>query len=266
MCWARIDTSEEKQWWTLEKGKNPGSCLIRSNACTSAASYLNDFEGVYRDRNLVHMWQMVKERQYWLDWYLMPADASFRPVEAAAPKAEAASSGKDAEQKAADLDAREAALSDKEQGLGKQEAALKKREQNLAKQEAALQQQQSGDEVAPAQVDDNDDGTGQSASQLELLKLENENLKLQLKVQELEEQLKKSQAKPEAGKAPRRITSSHGGANGTSKKEPVTYECGHIAYPPPRKLRRNVVGMLYEGLDQPFELSARQKATMARHR
>lgn len=46
----------EKQWWTLEKGKNPGSCLIRSNACTAGASYLNDFEGRYQDRNYVHMW------------------------------------------------------------------------------------------------------------------------------------------------------------------------------------------------------------------
>lgn len=46
----------EKQWWILEKGKNPGSCLIRSKACTTGNSYLNDFNGRYQDRNYVHMW------------------------------------------------------------------------------------------------------------------------------------------------------------------------------------------------------------------
>jgi hypothetical protein len=55
--WGKIGVGE-KQWWTLEKGSTPGSCLIRSNACTSGASYLNDFQGRYQDSNYVHMWQM----------------------------------------------------------------------------------------------------------------------------------------------------------------------------------------------------------------
>lgn len=55
--WATIGMGE-KQWWTLERGQTPGSCLIRSPLCTAAASYLNDFQGKYQDRNYVHMWQM----------------------------------------------------------------------------------------------------------------------------------------------------------------------------------------------------------------
>jgi hypothetical protein len=57
ICWGKIGVGE-KQWWTLEKGNTPGSCLIRSNAATSAPSYLNDFQGKYQDNNYVHMWQM----------------------------------------------------------------------------------------------------------------------------------------------------------------------------------------------------------------
>ncbi len=55
--WGKIGVGE-KQWWTLEQGKTPGSCAIRSNACTSGKSYLNDFQGKYQDNNYVHMWQM----------------------------------------------------------------------------------------------------------------------------------------------------------------------------------------------------------------
>ena len=55
--WGKIGVGE-KQWWTLEQGRTPGSCSIRSNACTSGASYLNDFQGNYQDSNYVHMWQM----------------------------------------------------------------------------------------------------------------------------------------------------------------------------------------------------------------
>ena len=56
--WGKIGMGSEKQWWTLEKGRTPGSCAIRSQACTVGASYLNDFQGKYQDRNYVHMWQM----------------------------------------------------------------------------------------------------------------------------------------------------------------------------------------------------------------
>jgi len=60
---ARIAMKDEKQEWTIEKGRFPRSCAIRSNACTVGASYLNDFEGVYRDNNYVHMWYMnVRKR------------------------------------------------------------------------------------------------------------------------------------------------------------------------------------------------------------
>lgn len=299
---ARIGMGE-KQWWTLEKGRNPGSCLIRSNACTIGGSYLNDFEGVYRDRNLVHMWQYVAHLQFWLDWYFLPTDASFHPKGITAAKEAAEPADGDLAKKTKDLEAKQAALDKKEKDLAQREAAvqkekaskstgtpaqkddgsaareasLKKREQELARQEEDLKKRmasmESTQQTLPAtgpngeQADGVPDGRGPDDNQLAILKAENENLKLKLRIQELEEQLR-STSKP-ARKPP--VKTSRGGppsntsTNGLGKKDPVVYECGHVAYPPPRKLRRHVVGMLYEGLDQPFELSERQKATLARH-
>ncbi|KAK5166733.1 uncharacterized protein LTR77_008277 [Saxophila tyrrhenica] len=163
--WGRIGVGE-KQWWTLEGSPTPKSCLIRSNACTSGASYLNDFEGVYRDNNYVHMWQMVKAREYWLAWWIVDAEssASFNPVlESGQAAAAAADSGKlEAREKTVaekeeelkklenqrkkDIEQREAALKKNEQELTNQQATLKRREQELAKQQAA--QNKGGSEPA----------------------------------------------------------------------------------------------------------------------
>lgn len=65
VCWGRVGLAEEKQWWLMEKGKAPGSCLLKSLAYPSSAtpSYLNDFNGQYVDKNYVHMWQMVVSRK-----------------------------------------------------------------------------------------------------------------------------------------------------------------------------------------------------------
>ena len=62
--WAKIGMQEEKQLWTLEKGRFPRSCFIRSSACTAGASYLNDFNGEYKDNHYVHMWQMDVRQEF----------------------------------------------------------------------------------------------------------------------------------------------------------------------------------------------------------
>lgn len=116
--WGRIGMGDEKQWWTLEQGRTPGSCLIRSNVCTIGASYLNDFQGKYQDNNYVHMWQMVESLEFWLEWYFRDASgSSFGPQ----PE-RAVGAGSD------DLEAREAALAQKAKDLERREAALKNKQ------------------------------------------------------------------------------------------------------------------------------------------
>lgn len=242
--------------------------------------------------------QLETARQFWLDWFIMPTDVTFHPEGTSAASGSNQLDGSDLAQKSEDLAAKETALKKREKELAEQEAAmkkgsvnnaasgggdvgakeaaLKKREEELAKKEAELRERlKYNNAAAQDREEDNDSGTkstlgdeSQSAGQLELLKAENENLKLKLRIQELEGQLKDSRkpsskedtCKPARPKAP---SSVNPGSLG--KKDPVVYECGHIAYPPPRKLRRHVVGMLYEGLDHPFELSPRQKTTLAKH-
>ncbi|KAK4555140.1 hypothetical protein LTR86_007906 [Recurvomyces mirabilis] len=255
----------EKQWWTLERGNIPGSCAIRSNVCSVGKSYLNDYEGVYRDNNLVHMWQWVPHLEFWLTWYLIDSDnaANFNPIGEVAGKSatDAAASEKKAsevEQKAKDLEAKEAALKKKTDELEKkakaaeaQVADVKRREEAVAQREAASSKsskepQAAKKENSPApksspQKDNNEDKhtIAMLRGEIERLKLRNENgdLKLQLRNKDLEVQLEKAQRAAFTGsRAPR-------------PSKAIMYGCGHKAYPPPRKIERRIVGIMYEGLE-----------------
>ncbi|KAK5729368.1 hypothetical protein LTR17_011998 [Elasticomyces elasticus] len=341
----------EKQLWTLEQGRNPGSCLIRSNACEIGKSYLNDFQGLYRDNNKVHMWQMEKSLQFWLDWYLLDANnAPFNPIEASSGTgdlearekklAEREEQVKDAEQKSGalaeqqELQEREDAIKKREveaakreeesqakasepksevvqkndnssevdqrfKDLEKKEVEVKKREEQVAKQEEELKRrasQSSSGEQAKANGDDQQKaadlekreasvnkrerdaakkedelrkraselekakksqsqpqaargepsaGTAASKHAIELLKAENErlvlkgendSLKLQMKVKDLEHELEKTK---------------HAAADKSIMRpsKAINYGCGHKAYPPPRKIEKRIVGIMYEGLE-----------------
>ncbi|KAK3070981.1 hypothetical protein LTR53_009490 [Teratosphaeriaceae sp. CCFEE 6253] len=142
VSWARIGVGAERQWWTLERGATPGSCLIRSNACTAGQSYLNDFEGKYQDRNYVHMWQMEKTLEFWLNWYIVDADnAPFNPVDGAAEQSSKAL--EEREKSLAERAERVKDAEEKSQAVAKREAAAKKREDEVARQEKALQSREA---------------------------------------------------------------------------------------------------------------------------
>lgn len=207
---------------------------------------------------------MDQNRQFWLDWYLLPTDAPFNPSETSGFTTSEEPANDASQQKNAELDAREAELLEKERDLAKREAKLAEQTSDAN----APVQNRTADEDPQRPDNKAADEGSQSASRIELLKAENENLKLNLKIQELEEQLKNARKSQADGNARERTNGnaiSHSPPNNRGKGQPVVYECGHVAYPPPRKLRYHVVGMLYEGLDEPFELSGRQKATLARH-
>lgn len=207
--WGRIGMGE-KQWWTLEKGHTPGSWLIRSPECKAGASYLNDFQGKYQDRNYVHMWQMNVGRTvliwygigadvfmqepliFWLEWYFV--DANRPPFNPAKEGGEKSSQVHGVQQpsngiaQTKDLEQREAALKKREQqlkDLEQREAALRKKEQDLKKKEQELKKL-SQQPATPAN-------------------------------------------KPQI--------------NGVAPAK----DCGHKVYSPPRKLNRKIVGYLYEG-------------------
>ncbi|KAK3075371.1 hypothetical protein LTR53_001376 [Teratosphaeriaceae sp. CCFEE 6253] len=139
---ARIGVGAERQWWTLERGATPGSCLIRSNACTAGQSYLNDFQGKYQDKNYVHMWQMEKSLEFWLNWYLVDADsASFNPVDGAA--GQDSSELEKREKTLAEREERVKAAEGKSKAVAKREAAAKRREDEVARKERDLRSREA---------------------------------------------------------------------------------------------------------------------------
>lgn len=329
--WANVGVGE-KQWWTLSKGKNPGSCLIRSNACTIGNSYLNDFNGEYHDRNRVHMWCMwvsarfeiqlsekwwltlwIQEHvQFWLDWYLQPVDSTFNPGGVKGSAQEKALAEKEQQmnereqQRAKELDEKDALLREREQKLADQEEVLKQKEQQSVKSDQAKPSTGSTN-TKPATKSKDAGDARKSDRDLDLIKAQNDRLKLQLKVHELEEQLaearqpasKKDASIPIKGTTPpakpkqvngtkplreptaKPVTSANTskplskpspakvhseGTNGaaTSAGGPVAFQCGHVVYPPPRKIKRRLIGLMYEGLDKPRTFPARQRAAMAK--
>ncbi|KAK4957897.1 hypothetical protein LTR10_004320 [Elasticomyces elasticus] len=179
----------EKQLWTLEQGRNPGSCLIRSNACEIGNSYLNDYRGLYQDNNKVHMWQMEKPNQFWLDWYLVDVnDAPFNPIEA--------SSGK------ADLEAREKKLAEREEkvkdaeqksdALAQREASVKKTEDEVAKQKDDLQTREQATKKSEEETAKQQEDLEKRAESAK--KGEDDNAKKQEELQKREDAIKKREA------------------------------------------------------------------------
>jgi chromosome segregation ATPase len=141
----------------------------------------------------------------------------------------------------------------KEAVLNKQKEQNDRKEKDLSEREAQL-----GKSVGAS-----------GPSETELLKAENENLKLKLKISELEAEmsrLKNSSAKgsgPKVKVMPKQIPSTPkdstaktanmskprtniDGAKADDEAGAIKFDCGHVVYPPPRKLRKKLVGMLYQ--------------------
>ncbi|KAK5702118.1 hypothetical protein LTR97_004938 [Elasticomyces elasticus] len=200
----------EKQFWTLEQGRNPGSCLIRSNACEIGKSYLNDFQGLYRDNNKVHMWQMEKPLQFWLDWYLLDANnAPFNPIEATSGTAdleerekklaEREERVKDAEQKSDALAEREASVKNAEDEVAKQKDDLQKREESTKKSEEETAKQKDDLQKRKEATKKSEEETAKQQEELEkraesTKKSEDDNAKKQEELQEREDAIKKREA------------------------------------------------------------------------
>ncbi|KAK3057482.1 hypothetical protein LTR09_001666 [Extremus antarcticus] len=259
--WGKIGVGE-KQWWTLEQGKTPGSCAIRSNACTSGKSYLNDFQGKYQDNNYVHMWQMEKSLEFWLTWYLKDAadSASFNPTQAKA----------NAESDDSELKAREKAVAEKEEELKKMTADQKSKsdtsDEDLKAREKALAEK---DEELKKLIEDQKSKSDLSAEDLkarekaltekeeELKKLEEQKKK---DLEQREAALKKKEQELADQQAAQKKSASEPAAKPQQPKQPAPKaapppkaapaaprDCGHKVYTPPRKLNRKVVGYLYDG-------------------
>ncbi|KAK3647432.1 hypothetical protein LTR22_013725 [Elasticomyces elasticus] len=179
----------EKQLWTLEQGRNPGSCLIRSNACEIGKSYLNDFQGLYRDNNKVHMWQMEKSLQFWLDWYLLDANnAPFNPIEASSGTA-------DLEEREKKLAEREEQVKDAEQksdALAEREASVKKTEDEVAKQKDDLQKREEATQKSEEETAKQQEDLEKRAESTK--KSEDDNAKKQEELQEREAAIKKRES------------------------------------------------------------------------
>lgn len=172
-----------------------------------------------------------EQRQFWLDWYFIDADnAPFNPVASTASSKAGAQRLKAREE---ELASREQRLKDAEQKakqLEEREAALKKKEQLFAEQEKAINKKADALSTgAQKAVEKANPPEGASKHAIELLKAENEKLELQLKVKELEQAQRTAIARVPA--------------NG---RRAIEFNCGHKAYPPPRKLERKIVGIMYE--------------------
>ncbi|KAK5737321.1 hypothetical protein LTR17_006738 [Elasticomyces elasticus] len=204
----------EKQLWTLEQGRNPGSCLIRSNACELGKSYLNDYQGLYRDNNTVHMWQMEKSLQFWLDWYLLDANnALFNPIEA--------SSG------TADLEAREKKLAEREEqlkgaeqksdALAEREASVKKTEDEVARQKDDLQKREEATKKSEEETAKQQEDLEKRAESTK--KGEDDNVKKQEELQKREDAIKQSEAEAVKREEGLQAKASEPASDATQKKE-----------------------------------------------
>jgi chromosome segregation ATPase len=149
-----------------------------------------------------------------------------------------------------------------------------KLDQEFASKEAVLNKQKEQNDRKEKGLSEREAQLGKSVgasgpSETELLKAENENLKLKLKISELEAEmsrLKNSSAKgsgPKVKVMPKQIPSTPkdstaktanmskprtniDGAKADDEAGAIKFDCGHVVYPPPRKLRKKLVGMLYQ--------------------
>jgi hypothetical protein len=172
---------------------------------------------------------------FWLEWYLKDANnLSFVPGQASST-----SSGEDMKKREAALAEREKAVAEKEKTSSSGGEDLKKREAALAEREKAVAEEEkrvkNSDPHAGSQPVYNakDAQEREAALQQKLQKLKDEEAALKKRSDELsacEKQLPQKQV----AKAP---------------AQPAIQQCSHNIYSPPRKLRRNLVGYVYEGMD-----------------
>jgi hypothetical protein len=151
-----------------------------------------------------------------------------------------------------------------------------KLDQEFASKEAVLNKQKEQNDRKEKDLSEREAQLGNNVGasgplETELLKAENENLKLKLKISELEAEmsrLKNSSAKgsgPKTKVMPKQIPSTPkddkvktanmskprtnidgAKADGAAEAGAIKFDCGHVVYPPPRKLRKKLVGMLYQ--------------------
>jgi hypothetical protein len=187
-----------------------------------------------------------------------------------------------------DVAAREAAVNEEKQQNDAKSKDLKAKEKELQEREKQMGQNQSdGNDGGISKADQttgtndenaNNNTSGNGVSEADLLRSENENLKLRLKTHELEAEiarLKKSTAqgtgagpKAKGDGMPKRLPPQSakevsktanmskprdknagrdvGDKKTDGDKDAIRFDCGHVVYPPPRKLRRKMIGMLYD--------------------
>ncbi|KAK3673917.1 hypothetical protein LTR78_006119 [Recurvomyces mirabilis] len=133
---GKVDLGD-KQWWTLEQGRAPGSCWIKCDDYPDA--FLCNSYANYTDNNLVYMWPKQLNWTHSMLWYFQDAGApgwTPKSYEAGLPSANASANSADAET----LKQREADLNQKEQAVAARDEEQKQLEQKAAEEQKQLEQ------------------------------------------------------------------------------------------------------------------------------
>ncbi|KAK4579848.1 hypothetical protein LTR86_000049 [Recurvomyces mirabilis] len=143
---GKVDLGD-KQWWTLEQGRAPGSCWIKCDDYPDA--FLCNSYANHTDNNLAYMWPKQLNWTHSMLWYFQDADApGWTPKSYdAGVSANASANSADAEtlkQREADLKQKEEAVAAREEEqkqLEQKAAELKQKEQDISAREAALKKE-----------------------------------------------------------------------------------------------------------------------------
>ncbi|KAL5382077.1 hypothetical protein DPSP01_006755 [Paraphaeosphaeria sporulosa] len=282
--WSTVGTGA-KQWWKLDTDNVtvPGAC--RLSPVEYPKVFLNHFQGirVAKGQSMkVHMWQWEQPNQFCLTWYFFPADGSFGPSsgtssaasEASTAKIEELETGKkEAEKKLKELqdnktasDAKlkelqdskkeyDAKLAELEEGktgsadtIKELQDKLARRDRELEEHKAALKKNVDDQKAADAQRAHDDAAKQELKTHKKAAKLEDKARKKEAK------QAEKAQKKPQKLELTSRLPPSPPPSPPQEKvtvsatsgvAEEVKNGCKHVVLPPPRKIRRKVVGIVY---------------------
>ena len=130
------------------------------------------------------------------------------------------------------------ARNDKQSEQNKKKAsALARKEAELIRKEEKLNQRRDEAQQAPHKPTAASNGPS-GPSEADMLRAKNENLKLQIRNKLLEGENERLKSASQSGFSQ--------GANGQIGDDGLKFSCGHVLLPPPRKIGREMVGILYK--------------------
>lgn len=231
--------------------------------------YLNHFQGirVAPDQSMkVHMWQWEQPNQFCLAWYFRPADGGFLPFSSAADTKAGDARLKELEdgKKASDAmlkdlqdskKAYEAKLAELEDGKTGAAATIKELQDKVARQDRELEEVRAAKSAKDAKKKKKESKKDTEAKpQKETNSQDTGTQKKEQKKDQKEEQ-KEAKKKPQKLQLATRLPHSPPPspphekvslpATSAVAKDDKAQGCAHVVLPPPRKIRRKVVGIVY---------------------